>query len=84
MEQYEINIQHEPVAVPKHSSPFQNQPELHQTFMENLCLLGHAGNIPPGFGLLPDEWDEDGYPATKHISYGPRQRTKEIPLPHHI
>ena len=84
MEQYESNINHEPVAVPKHSSPFENQPELHQTFMDNLRLLEQAGNLPPGFGLLPNEWDEDRYPAVEHIPYGPRQGTKNISLPNHI
>ena len=84
MEEYETNIHHEPVAVPNHSSPFENRPELHQTFIDNLCLLGQAGNLPPGFGLLPDEWDEDGYPAVEHIPYGQRDRTKEISLPHNI
>jgi hypothetical protein len=82
--QDEINIHHEPVAVPKHSSPFENRPELHQTFVDNIALLGQAGTLPPGFGLLPDEWEDDGYPAAEHIPYGPRQRTKEISLPHHI
>ena len=86
MEQYhnKINVHHEPVAVPKHSSPFKNRPELHQTFVDNIALLGQAGTLPPGFGLLPDEWEDDGYPAAEHIPYGPRQRTKEISLPHHI
>lgn len=84
MKQYESNINHEPVAVPKHSSPFENRPELHQTFIDNLRLLGQAGKLPPGFGLLPDEWDEEGYPAVKHIPYGRRDRTKKISLPHDI
>jgi hypothetical protein len=52
--------------------------------MDNVGLLGQAGNLPPGFGLLPDEWDEDEYPAVEHIPYGPRHGTKEISLPHHI
>jgi hypothetical protein len=84
VEQYESNIHHEPVAVPKHSSPFENQPELHQTFMVNLGLLGEAGNLPPGFGLHPDEWEEDGYPAAEDLPYGPRNHTIEISLPQHI
>jgi hypothetical protein len=84
VEQCESNIHHEPIAVPKHSSPFENRPELHQTFLANLHLLGQAGKLPTGFGLLPEEWDEDGYPGAEPIPYGGRHRTKTISLPHHI
>jgi len=43
-----------------------------------------AGTSPPGFGLLPDEWEDGGYPAVEPIPYGRRGGTKEISLPDHI
>ena len=75
-------MHHEPVAAPKHSSPFENRPELHQTFVDNLGLLGQAGNLPPGYGLHPEEWDEGGYLPVEHIPHGQRQGIKKIFLPH--
>lgn len=39
---------------------------------------------PPGFGLLPEEWGDEGYPSVEPIPYGKRGGTKEIALPDHI
>ena len=73
-----------PVAVPKHSSPFKNRPDLHEAFTENLELLVWGETLPPGFGLLPEEWGEEGYPPVEPIPYGRRGGMKDIPLPDQI
>ena len=78
---FEDGINHVPVAVPKHSSPFENRPE---AFTENLELLVQGETLPPGFGLLPEEWGEEGYPPVEPIPYGRRGGTKDIPLPDQI
>ena len=81
---FEDGINHVPVAVPKHSSPFENWPDLHEAFTENLELLVQGETSPPGFGLLPEEWGEEGYPPVEPIPYGRRGGTKDIPLPDQI
>ena len=70
--------------MPKHSSPFENRPELYEAFIQNIELLVRGETSPPGFGLLPEEWGDEGYPPVEPIPYGRRGGMKEIPLTDHI
>ncbi|KAJ7869213.1 hypothetical protein B0H14DRAFT_2346163 [Mycena olivaceomarginata] len=61
------NFHHEPVPVPKHANPFPED-ETMQLFHDTLSAAEEIGLIPPGYGLLPDEWEDGVYPAMKSSS----------------
>lgn len=57
------------VDAPAHISPFPHPDDLN-AFLISLDALQTQGGIPPGYGLLPEEWDETGYPAYEVIGSG--------------
>jgi hypothetical protein len=75
----ESNFHHEAVEAPKHANPFPN--ELYQeTFEEALTLIldqGEESEIPSGYGLLPEEWEDEEYPSVEIIKTG-RRGGKEL------
>lgn len=77
--EHDSHFHHKPVRVPKHASPFSSA-TLHDTFHQALAQVQEAGHIPEGFGILPDEWDDDQYPSHEIIRSG-RQGTKELRIP---
>ncbi|KAJ7734873.1 hypothetical protein B0H16DRAFT_1767027, partial [Mycena metata] len=65
----------EPVSVPKHDNPFSDE-ALHvfdTALAEAQCL--HI--LPPGYGLLPEEWEDGIYPAFEILESG-RKGSKEL------
>ncbi|KAK7015274.1 hypothetical protein R3P38DRAFT_2786796 [Favolaschia claudopus] len=51
------NFHHEPVAVPKHASPFEDD-ETTQLSHDALGAAEELEFVPRGFGLLREEWEE--------------------------
>jgi hypothetical protein len=78
----QAHIQHPPVKVPRHSSPFVGRPEQEQAF---LLMLNHPDlqqeYIPLGLNVYSDEWDGEGYPTHQEIKIGARRRAYPIELP---
>ncbi|KAJ6624168.1 hypothetical protein B0H10DRAFT_1785093, partial [Mycena sp. CBHHK59/15] len=70
------NFHHEPVPVPKHTNPFSDDATM-QLFHDALSAANETGLVPPGYGLLPDEW-EDGVYLTYEILRSGRRGTKEL------
>ncbi|KDQ08364.1 hypothetical protein BOTBODRAFT_179985 [Botryobasidium botryosum FD-172 SS1] len=50
------NVRHEPVSVPRHSSPFHS-PETMQAFLDCLHMVLQQGMVLEGMGL-EGQWDE--------------------------
>ncbi|KAJ7582312.1 hypothetical protein C8J56DRAFT_793070, partial [Mycena floridula] len=75
-QEHQSQILHKPVKVPKHHCPFDT-PESLQIFEDTLHQATTNDLIPDGYGLTPEERDEDGYPVHEILRSG-RQGTKEL------
>lgn len=76
-------IRHEPIPTPDHNSPFDDEELI--LFTQALQNLRGNGELPPGYGLHPEEWGDLGYPACGTIRAGRRGRKElQIALPDHI
>ncbi|KAK6974465.1 hypothetical protein R3P38DRAFT_2554121, partial [Favolaschia claudopus] len=69
------HFHHEPVPVPKHQNPFDD--EDFATFDAALHEANRVHLIPPGYGLLREEWEGEMYPAFEIIKSG-RKGSKEL------
>jgi hypothetical protein len=80
-----LNTHAMPVPVPENNNPFNSNnsnPNTMQTFVIMLELYKSTNYIPPGFGMLPDEWENRSYPTIQAIPSGRRgSRQLEIGLP---
>ncbi|KAF9052534.1 hypothetical protein BDP27DRAFT_1242717, partial [Rhodocollybia butyracea] len=84
-QEQQSNYRHQPVPVPKHESPFMNQPEEIDLFADTFKGLKESDFIPPNYHLRPEEWGDDGYEAFEEIPYGTRgNRRLKVPLPAEI
>ncbi|KAJ7683490.1 hypothetical protein B0H14DRAFT_2422414, partial [Mycena olivaceomarginata] len=63
------NFHHEPVLVPKHANPFPED-ETMQLVHDTLSAAEEIGLIPPGYGLLPDKWEDGVYPSYEILKSG--------------
>ncbi|KAJ7158390.1 hypothetical protein C8R43DRAFT_882563, partial [Mycena crocata] len=63
------NFHHEPVPVPKHANPFSDEATM-RLFHAKLSAAQEAGIIFPGYGLLPDEWENGVYPSYEILKSG--------------
>ncbi|KAJ6455394.1 hypothetical protein C8R45DRAFT_1188039, partial [Mycena sanguinolenta] len=70
------NFHHEPVSVPKHANPFPDD-ETMQLFHETLAAADGMDFIPPGYGLLPEEWEDGVYPSYEILKSG-RRGSKQL------
>ncbi|KAJ7765055.1 hypothetical protein DFH07DRAFT_738012, partial [Mycena maculata] len=74
---------HEAVSVPKHANPFDDDESM-QLFYDSLEEAMQADLVPAGYGLLPHEWDEDGYPAFEVLKSGRGGKKLRVALPDSI
>lgn len=65
------NFHHDPVPVPKHANPFSDD-ETMSLFHDTLSVAHDADIIPPGYGLLPHEWEDGVYPTYEILKSGRR------------
>ncbi|KAF7335795.1 hypothetical protein MVEN_02235500 [Mycena venus] len=78
------NFHHEAVSVPKHANPFDDNDTM-ELFYDALEAAIREDIVPPGYGLLPEEWDEEGYPAFEILKSGRRgSKQLRIALPDDI
>ncbi|KAJ3887249.1 hypothetical protein GG344DRAFT_56024 [Lentinula edodes] len=70
---------HAPVRVPKHENPFASEIQLN-TFNECLVSCLEENIIPSGFGVLGEEWGDEGYPSFEILKSG-RRGTRELRIP---
>ena len=73
------NINHKPVKAPPSKSPF-GEPVHEALFFTALNDITTAGLIPIGYGLTPQEWDDDGYPTIELTTYGCRKKEIVVAL----
>jgi len=83
-EEQATQILHEGAQVPNDDNPFPT-PQAEMVFQDAFERLHEMEHIPSGFGILEEEWGEDGYPETEVI-HSRRQGKKEliVELPHFI
>jgi hypothetical protein len=75
----EANFHHEAVEAPKHANPFPDE-EFQRAFDEALAVIldqDAETEIPLGYGLLPEEWEDEEYPSVEIIRTG-RRGGKEL------
>ncbi|KAJ7872820.1 hypothetical protein B0H14DRAFT_2344567, partial [Mycena olivaceomarginata] len=65
------NFHHEPVPVPKHAEPFEDEADM-RLFYDTLAEADENGIVFPGYGLLPDEWEDGAYPSFELLKSGRR------------
>ncbi|KAJ6605448.1 hypothetical protein DFH09DRAFT_897524 [Mycena vulgaris] len=65
------NFHHDPVSVPKHANPFSDD-ETMELFHDTLSAADENGIVPPGYGLLPEEWEDGVYPTYEILKSGRR------------
>jgi hypothetical protein len=63
-------IRHEPIGVPDHRNVFDDETEA--LFFSTLQEIVEANVMPAGYGLFPDEWEEDRYPLFETLKVGKR------------
>ncbi|EPQ57571.1 hypothetical protein GLOTRDRAFT_127924 [Gloeophyllum trabeum ATCC 11539] len=73
----ERHVRHDPIPVPKTSSPFPA--DLTADFLKALDELLATDIVPTGLGLRNDEWPEGGYPEAEAIRSG--RKYVDIGLP---
>lgn len=59
--------------VPESHNPFNND-DVEHVFHEAFHLVCEEGVVPAGYNILPNEWDEDGYPTVEILRTGRRGR----------
>ncbi|KAF9037151.1 hypothetical protein BJ165DRAFT_1304593, partial [Panaeolus papilionaceus] len=73
------NIHHEAVDVPDGRCPFtKDQLATFKIFIEE---IHQEGQLPHGYGVQPDEWEDGVYSEVEELPIGHAQRTKLIHLP---
>ncbi|KAJ6479151.1 hypothetical protein C8R45DRAFT_832988, partial [Mycena sanguinolenta] len=73
----DTQIRHDAVDVPDHRNPFGDDSETEGRFFAVLAEVVRKEITPAGYGMLPEEWDEDGYPDIEILRAGKRLK-KEI------
>ncbi|KAF4597019.1 hypothetical protein EYR40_007469 [Pleurotus pulmonarius] len=64
----ETTLRHKPVKVPHSVCPFDEAGR--QLFETAVSVAQEHNVVPAGYGVLPDEWDGDGYPSEEIITSG--------------
>jgi hypothetical protein len=72
------------IPVPKLINPFHNQQEVEDIFVAALQEVEEAGIIPSGYGLLPEEWDDEAYPNYEMLKSGRCRKDLRVSLPDFI
>ena len=72
-------IRHEAIEVPDHKNPFRDDTDAEGEFFAVLADVVREEIVPVGYGVLPEEWDEDGYPDIEILRAG-RQMKTQIPV----
>ncbi|KAJ6462900.1 hypothetical protein C8R45DRAFT_841390 [Mycena sanguinolenta] len=78
-------IRHDAIEVPDHKNPFSEDPETEEQFYAVFEHIVRQDITPVGYGVLSEEWDEDGYPDVEILSGGKQMKTRvTISLAHPI
>ncbi|KAF9053293.1 hypothetical protein BJ165DRAFT_1314359, partial [Panaeolus papilionaceus] len=76
------NIHHEAVDVPRGNCPFDNAAlAVFKTCIERVY---QEGEIPRGYNILAEEWEDGYYSETEQLAIGRSQKIKTVHLPNHI
>ncbi|KAJ6568794.1 hypothetical protein B0H19DRAFT_939409, partial [Mycena capillaripes] len=79
------HVRHEAIDVPDHRSPFPDDSVAESKFWTVLSEVVEQEIIPTGYGLLLEEWEEDGYPDEEILYAGKQMKTKiRVSLAHPI
>ena len=81
------NIRHDPVAVPRHDCPFDEEQEAE--FWEAISRMEDENILPEGLLMTDIEWaeraaegeEESEYPTSEDIPVGRLRQLQRIPLP---
>jgi hypothetical protein len=78
--QQDRNIKHDAVDVPNHANPFSSQPESEAIFRSVLKEVIEQEVVPAGYGIRPNEWDNDAYPDTEDLIVGGKRQAITLSL----
>ena len=72
------------IVTPRHENPFKSNTNM-ETFEEALQSVRLEGVVPDGYGVLPEEWDDGGYPSYEILKVGRRgAKQLRVALPHEV
>ena len=72
------------IVTPRHENPFDSDADM-ETFNRALQSVQSEGIVPDGYGILPEEWEEDGYPTYEILKVGRRGKKElRVALPHEV
>lgn len=75
------NVKHDAVQVPRHANPFDRNPdEMGKKFVSILDDVVRAEIVPEGYGMHPDEWEENYYPDTEKLVVGGQRKPITLSL----
>ncbi|KAF9037986.1 hypothetical protein BJ165DRAFT_1353027 [Panaeolus papilionaceus] len=81
-EDVDPHIHHKAVDVPGGNCPF-NEATL-AAFKACIEMVYRDGDIPGGYGVHSDEWEDGYYSETEGLAVGRSQKIKTVQLPNHI
>ncbi|KAF9050618.1 hypothetical protein BJ165DRAFT_1319058, partial [Panaeolus papilionaceus] len=81
-EDVDPNIHHKAVDIPGGNCPF-NKATL-AAFKTCIESVYQGGDIPGGYGVRSDEWEDGYYSETEGLAIGRSQKIKTVRLPNHI
>lgn len=82
LKEIDAHIRHEAVSVPPANCPFNQETLL--LFENGLKLLTESGDLPPGYGVTPDELDGGVFDEEEEIKIGLRRKGNMIQLPRSV
>ncbi|KAJ7286285.1 hypothetical protein C8J57DRAFT_1431768 [Mycena rebaudengoi] len=69
-------VRHEAIDVPDHRNPFLEDNALESRFFDVLAEVVEADIVPAGYGIMPEEWEDEGYPNVEIVTAGKHGKTK--------
>ncbi|KAJ7683337.1 hypothetical protein B0H17DRAFT_941951 [Mycena rosella] len=81
----EPQVRHAAIEVPDHRNPFLEDSAAESRFFSVLSEVVKQEITPAGYGLLVEEWGEDGYPDVEILQAGKQMKTNiRVSLAHPI
>ncbi|KAJ7264689.1 hypothetical protein C8J57DRAFT_1069863, partial [Mycena rebaudengoi] len=70
------HIRHEAIDVPDHRNPLSGDEVMERRFFSVLGQVLEADIVPAGYGIMPEEWEDEGYPNVEVLTAGKLGKTK--------
>ena len=83
MHELSCNVKHKAIPAACHQDPF-TEPQFHILLDQAFNKLVELNDIPVGYGVQRNEWEDDEYPLFEVIKLGRKQQETQVALPEDI